>query len=53
MFGMGKSTLLVNLLIEHIRQGHDGLFIDPHGDTAAQIARPFSELSLSKQTYGI
>jgi hypothetical protein len=39
MSGMGKSTLLVNLFIEHIRQGHGALFIDPHGDTADQIAR--------------
>jgi hypothetical protein len=37
--GVGKSTLLINLFIEHIRQGHGGLFIDPHGDTADQIAR--------------
>jgi len=37
--GVGKSTLLVNLFIEHIRQGHGGLFIDPRGDTADQIAR--------------
>lgn len=39
MSGVGKSTLLVNLFIEHIRKGHGGLFIDPHGDTADQIAR--------------
>jgi DNA helicase HerA-like ATPase len=39
MSGVGKSTLLVNLFIEHIRQGHGGLFIDPHGETADQIAR--------------
>ena len=39
MSGMGKSTLLVNLFIENIRQGHGGLFIDPHGDTADQIAK--------------
>ena len=39
MSGMGKSTLLVNLFIDHIRQGHGGIFIDPHGDTADQIAR--------------
>lgn len=37
--GVGKSTLLQNLFIEHIRQGHGGLFIDPHGDTADQIAK--------------
>ena len=39
MSGMGKSTLLVNLFIEHIRQGNGGLFIDPHGDTADQISK--------------
>jgi len=39
MSGVGKSTLLVNLFIEHIRQGHGGLFIDPHGDTADAIAK--------------
>jgi hypothetical protein len=39
MSGMGKSTLLVNLFIEHIRQGNGELFIDPHGDTADQIAK--------------
>lgn len=39
MSGMGKSTMLVNLFIENLRQGNGGLFIDPHGDTADQIAR--------------
>lgn len=39
MSGMGKSTLLVNLFIENLRHGNGGLFIDPHGDTADQIAR--------------
>src|ERR1700723_1658311 len=39
MSGMGRSTLLVNLFIEHVRQGNGGFFIDPHGDTADQIAR--------------
>lgn len=39
MSGMGKSTLLVNLFIENVRQGNGGLFIDPHGDTADQIAK--------------
>ena len=36
---MGKSTLLVNFFIEHIRQGNGGLFIDPNGDGADQIAK--------------
>lgn len=39
MSGMGKSTLLVTLFVEHIRQGNGGLFIDPHADTADQIAK--------------
>lgn len=39
MSGVGKSTLLVNLFIEHIRQGNGGLFIDPHGETADLIVR--------------
>jgi hypothetical protein len=39
MSGMGKSTALVNLFIENLRQGNGGLFIDPHGDTADQIAK--------------
>lgn len=39
MSGVGKSTLLVNLFIDQIRQGHGGVFIDPHGDTADHIAR--------------
>jgi DNA helicase HerA-like ATPase len=39
MSGMGKSTLLLNLFIDHIRQGYGGLFIDPHGDTADAIAK--------------
>jgi len=39
MSGVGKSTALVNLFIRHIRQGHGGVFVDPHGDAADQIAR--------------
>lgn len=39
MSGVGKSTALVNLFIHHIRQGHGGLFIEPHGEAADQIAR--------------
>jgi hypothetical protein len=39
MSGMGISTLLVNFFIESIRRGNGGLFIDPHGDAADQIAK--------------
>ncbi len=37
--GTGKSSLLSNLAIEHIRAGHGILFIDPHGDAADHILR--------------
>ena len=39
MSGMGKSSLLINLFIEHVRQGGGGLFIDPHGEAADEISR--------------
>jgi len=32
-------TANINLFIDHIRHGNGGLFIDPHGDTADQIAK--------------
>jgi hypothetical protein len=38
MSGVGKSSLLINLFIEHIRGGNGGLFIDPHGDAGDTIA---------------
>jgi type IV secretory pathway VirB4 component len=30
--GMGKTTLLLNLLLNDISVGEGGCFIDPHGD---------------------
>jgi ABC-type phosphate/phosphonate transport system ATPase subunit len=36
--GVGKSSLLEHIFINFIRQGHGGLFIDPHGDTADRLA---------------
>ncbi|HBV00802.1 MAG TPA: hypothetical protein DEF00_00200 [Candidatus Taylorbacteria bacterium] len=32
--GMGKSTLLENMAIQDIRNGHGVCFVDPHGKTA-------------------
>ena len=34
---MGKTTLLENMLIQDIKNGHGLAFIDPHGDTAEKI----------------
>jgi hypothetical protein len=38
MSGMGKSTLLARLFVEHVRNGGGGCFIDPHGDVADELA---------------
>lgn len=35
--GMGKSTLLENLAIQDIQNGHGLAFIDPHGGTADKL----------------
>lgn len=35
--GMGKSTVLENMIIEDIRAGHGVAVVDPHGDLAEKI----------------
>lgn len=35
--GMGKTTLMENMAIQDIRNGHGVCFIDPHGDSVAKI----------------
>jgi Type IV secretion-system coupling protein DNA-binding domain len=35
--GTGKTTLLRNLLLQHIHAGHGVALLDPHGDLAADI----------------
>jgi energy-coupling factor transporter ATP-binding protein EcfA2 len=35
--GMGKSTLIENLLVQDIQAGHGVAFIDPHGSSAEKI----------------
>lgn len=35
--GMGKSTLLENMAIQDIQNGHGVAFIDPHGGTAEKL----------------
>ncbi|MDP2641673.1 MAG: type IV secretion system DNA-binding domain-containing protein [bacterium] len=35
--GMGKSTLLENMAIQDIQNGHGVCFIDPHGGTAEKL----------------
>ncbi len=35
--GMGKTTLLENMVIQDINNGHGLAYVDPHGDTADRI----------------
>jgi DNA helicase HerA-like ATPase len=35
--GMGKSTILENMIVEDIRQGKGVAVVDPHGDLAEKI----------------
>lgn len=35
--GMGKTTLMENMVIQDIRNGHGVAFIDPHGDSIQRI----------------
>lgn len=35
--GMGKTTLLENMVVHDINSGHGVCYIDPHGDTAARF----------------
>ncbi|MBU1629780.1 type IV secretion system DNA-binding domain-containing protein, partial [Patescibacteria group bacterium] len=35
--GMGKTTLLENMVLSDILAGHGACYIDPHGDTAEKL----------------
>jgi len=35
--GMGKTTLLENMVIQDIKNGHGLAYVDPHGDTAEKM----------------
>ena len=35
--GMGKSTLLENMVIQDIQRGHGVAYVDPHGDTVETL----------------
>lgn len=35
--GMGKSTILENMIVEDIRNGHGVAIVDPHGDLAEKV----------------
>ncbi|HYV33239.1 MAG TPA: DUF87 domain-containing protein, partial [Candidatus Limnocylindria bacterium] len=35
--GMGKTSLMENMVIQDIRNGHGVAFLDPHGDSIQRI----------------
>lgn len=39
--GVGKSTLLRNLIIQHVEAGHGVALLDPHGDLADELLDHF------------
>lgn len=49
--GMGKSTLLENLAVQDIRNGHGLCFIDPHGSTAEKLLEYIPEERINDVVY--
>src|SRR3989344_4308113 len=49
--GMGKSTLLENMAIQDIQNGHGLAFIDPHGKTAELLLEYIPEERMKDVLY--
>lgn len=49
--GMGKSTLLENLVYTDIQKGHGVAYVDPHGDTAEKILQWIPEHRIKDVIY--
>ena len=49
--GMGKSTLLENMLIQDIQNGEGVCFIDPHGSSAEMVLRHIPEHRIKDVVY--
>ncbi len=49
--GMGKSTLLENMAIQDIQNGHGLCFIDPHGGTAEKLLEYIPEERIKDVLY--
>ncbi len=49
--GMGKSTLLENMAVQDIQNGHGMCFIDPHGGTAEKLLEYIPESRLKDVLY--
>lgn len=49
--GMGKSTMLTNLILQDIHNGHGCAFLDPHGDTVEYILKRIPESRIKDVVY--
>jgi hypothetical protein len=49
--GMGKSTLLENMAVQDIQNGHGIVFIDPHGGTAEKLLEYIPENRINDVIY--
>ncbi|MBI2633566.1 MAG: type IV secretion system DNA-binding domain-containing protein, partial [Parcubacteria group bacterium] len=49
--GMGKTTILENMMIQDIMLGHGMAFVDPHGDTAEKLPSLIPESRLKDVIY--
>jgi len=49
--GMGKSTLLTNMILQDIHNGHGVCFLDPHGETVEYVLKRIPEHRLKDVVY--
>ncbi len=49
--GMGKTTLLENIVMQDIANGHGVAYIDPHGDTAEKLIRAIPSNRINDVVY--
>src|SRR3990167_11089363 len=49
--GMGKTTLLENMILAEIYLGHGCAYVDPHGDTAEKLMDYIPEWRLKDVVY--
>ena len=49
--GMGKSTLMLNMLVQDIHQGKSVALIDPHGDLAEQLLKHIPQRRMTDVVY--
>lgn len=49
--GMGKTTLLENIVMQDIANGHGVAYIDPHGDTAEKLIKAIPAQRINDVVY--